>query len=254
VSQFRQLRLPIGRLSDTPYVVVDTETTGLDAQVDRVVEIAALRFEGGRVTDRFETLVDPERDIPPESSEHHHLTDSDIEGSPPLAALDEPLLDFVGTDLIVAHNAAFDRQFVAVINGRRWVCSMRAARHLWPAAHAHRNQYLRYWLKLDAPEIRKASAHRAGSDALVTGHIFHRELQEYEVIHPEAGMDDFISYVASPIPISELRFGKLHRGKPLAQVPGTYLQWMLREVADLDPDLRASIDAELTRRATPNAA
>jgi exodeoxyribonuclease X len=246
--KLHQLRLPL-RLSDTPYVVVDTETTGLDHEVDRLVEVAALRFERGRVIDTFETLVDPQRDIPAEASEQHHLVYEDVEGAPPFEAIEPNLDTFVGGDLVVAHNAPFDRGFLEVLEGREWLCSARAARHMWPDAPAHRNQFLRYWLALDAPKLRTAVAHRAAGDAHVTGLILHRALMEYEIVHPDAGLDDFVRHVASPVPISTLRFGQKHRGKPLGDVPTDYYRWMLGNVGDLDPDLRAAILAELERRA-----
>ena len=246
MSYFRQLRLPIGRLSDTPYVVVDTETTGLNPDIDRVVEVAALRFESGRVTDRFESLIDPGRDIPAEASEQHHLLYEDLEGSPPLEAVEDELADFVGEDLVVAHNARFDRAFLPCLESKTWVCSQRAARHQWPHAKKHRNQFLRYWLKLDGAGIRSAAAHRAGGDAIVTGHIFHRELIEYEVAHPDASMDDFMRHVESPVVVTRLPFGK-HRGQLIADVPISYLQWAIRNMIDLDPDVRFAIESQIDR-------
>ena len=246
MTNFRQLRLPIGRLSDTPYVVVDTETTGLDPDIDRVVEVAAFRFESGRVTDRFESLIDPGRDIPAEASEQHHLLYEDVEGSPPLEAIEEQLADFVGVDPVVAHNARFDRSFLPSLEGKTWICSQRAARHQWPHANKYRNQYLRYWLKLDGPGIRAAAAHRAGGDAIVTGHIFHLELKAYETAHPDAGMDDFMRHVESPVVVTRLPFGK-HRGQLIGEVPVSYLQWAIRNVTNLDPDLRFAIENQIDR-------
>jgi DNA polymerase III epsilon subunit-like protein len=244
-----QLRLPLlWRLSDTPYVVVDVETTGLDPDVDRVVEVAALRFESGKVIERFETLIDPQRDIPPAASEVHHLVKADLDGAPMLEEVEGALDDFIGLDPIFAHNASFDRGFLPCLQAKVWIDSARAARHAWPLAERHRNQYLRYWLRLDAPGIRKEAAHRAAGDAIVTGHIVHRQLKEFEIIHPDAGMSDFIRHVMEPVPICFLSFGKKHFGKDLEDVPTDYFEWMLRNVQDLDPDLGIAIEREIKRR------
>jgi exodeoxyribonuclease X len=246
----RQLRLPISfRLPDEPYNVIDVETTGLDPEIDRVVEVAALRFESGRLVDRFETLIDPGRDIPPAASEQHHLVAEDLEGSPPIEAIEDELERFVGDDPIFAHNAKFDGAFLPFLSGKTWACSARAARHAWPNAERHRNQFLRYYLKLDAPGLRKATAHRAGGDAHVTGLIVHEALKLYEIAYPGSGMGDFLSHIASPVPIRVLGFGAKHRGKPLTDVPSDYFAWMLKNVADLDDDLRVAIEAEMDRRA-----
>jgi exodeoxyribonuclease X len=246
----RQLRLPLlWRLSDTAYTVVDVETTGLDHNVDRVVEVAAIRFESGKAVDRFETLVDPGREIPAEASEQHHLIDADVAGAPSMEEVEEELRRFVPEDdVVVAHNAAFDRGFLPCLDDREWVCSARAARHAYPDLPRHRNQFLRYSLKLDAPGIRKEPAHRAAGDAIVTGHVFHRLLKDYEISHPASGMADFMAHVASPVTVTTLRFGRKHYGEKIAEVPTSYLEWMIGNVTDLDGDLSATITAEIARR------
>jgi DNA polymerase III epsilon subunit-like protein len=242
-----QFSLPL-RLSEHQYVVVDTETTGLDPRDDRVVEVAAVRFRAGEPLETYETLVDPRRDIPPAASEQHHLVASDLRGARWIEDVAPELLAFVGQDIVVAHNAAYDRGMLPMLGDRTWLCSARAARHIWPEAPAHRVQFLRYWLALDSTVLRSAVAHRAAGDARVTGLIMHAALTAYEVAHPSAGISDFIAYVDSPVPVTVLRFGKAHYGKPLVDVPTGYFKWMMETVRDLDPDLRAAIIGELERR------
>jgi DNA polymerase III epsilon subunit-like protein len=69
-------------------VAIDLETTGLDARVDAIVELAAVRFVEGRVEQSYVTRVDPERPIPPESTRVHGITDAMVAGAP---RLDEAL-------------------------------------------------------------------------------------------------------------------------------------------------------------------
>lgn len=91
-------------------VVLDTETTGFEPlEGHRVLEIAAIEIVNLMPTGKlFHTLLDPERDVPPEASRVHGFTRTDLEGKPRFAAKAQEMLDFLGDSPIVAHNAPFD--------------------------------------------------------------------------------------------------------------------------------------------------
>jgi len=95
-------------------VLFDTETTGLDPkQGDRVLEFAAIELINDLPTDRnIRFLINPERDVPPDSSRIHGFTNSDVEGQPNFAAVVDDILAFLGDDPLVAHNAPFDFGFL----------------------------------------------------------------------------------------------------------------------------------------------
>lgn len=115
-------------------VVLDTETTGMDSDKDKVIELALVKFEYdrdsgavGRVLGVYDGLEDPGRPIPPESTAIHHITDEMVKGQRLDETAIERLLD--GAGVVIAHNAGFDRPFVE----RRlpgfaalpWACSLR---------------------------------------------------------------------------------------------------------------------------------
>ncbi|SLN48659.1 DNA polymerase III PolC-type [Pseudoruegeria aquimaris] len=94
-----------------PYVVFDTETTGLSVlKGDRIVQIAAVRIVNGRIlqSERFNTLVNPERPIPPAATKIHHITDADVAHAPTLATAGKAFHDYCEGAVLVAHNAPFD--------------------------------------------------------------------------------------------------------------------------------------------------
>ncbi len=95
-------------------VVLDTETTGLDPLTgDRVLEVAAIELMNLLPTGReVRWLIDPERDIPAESSRIHGFTSADVEGAPKFPAIVDDLLTFLADSPIVAHNAPFDFGFL----------------------------------------------------------------------------------------------------------------------------------------------
>src|ERR671911_2958101 len=93
------------------FVAFDLETTGLVAQVDRVVEIGAIRFDtSGRELARFESLVNPERPMSPAAQAVHGISDADLAGAPSARDVLPEFLEFLGhpeTTAPLAHNAAF---------------------------------------------------------------------------------------------------------------------------------------------------
>ena len=92
------------------FVVVDVETTGTDPKLADLVEIGAVKVKGGKVTDRWSTLVNPGRPIV--GNQVHGITDKDVKGAPSAKDAAKQFLDFAGDDLIVAHNVGFDLGFI----------------------------------------------------------------------------------------------------------------------------------------------
>ena len=86
----------------------DVETTGLSAASDRLTEIGAVLFSGGKVLDTFSTFVDPGMHIPANITELTGIKDSDVAGAPSEAEAMRAFLDFCGGRPLIAHNAAFD--------------------------------------------------------------------------------------------------------------------------------------------------
>jgi len=126
-------------------IILDTETTGFEpSEGHRVLEIAAIEVINLLPTGRaFHTLLDPQRDVPPEASKVHGFTRADLEGKPLFADQMDAMLAFLGDSPIVAHNAPFDFKHLdaeLVRAGRkpldvtRMVDSLALARERFPGA------------------------------------------------------------------------------------------------------------------------
>jgi DNA polymerase III subunit epsilon len=96
-------------------VLFDTETTGLEpAQGHRVIEVAALELENDLPTGRhFHALLQPDRDIPDDSTRIHGITAQKLVGKPRFPEVAGELLAFFGDGMLVAHNAPFDFGFIS---------------------------------------------------------------------------------------------------------------------------------------------
>jgi len=120
-------------LSTLKGVVLDTETTGMNSLSDRVIELGMIVFEYElqsakvvRVSRVFNELEDPGFPIPPESTQVHHITDEMVKGKKIDDRVVHELLQ--GVNLVIAHNASFDRPFVEnrwpIFATLPWGCSI----------------------------------------------------------------------------------------------------------------------------------
>ena len=104
---------------EQPIVMIDFETTGLSPDMgDRITEVAALRIEGGRITDRFVSLINCNARIPSFITGLTGITQAMVDKAPPVAEVVPQLLDFIGSDALSAHNASFDEKFLRAESAR----------------------------------------------------------------------------------------------------------------------------------------
>lgn len=90
-------------------IILDTETTGLDSTKDRIIELAAIRWDGAKFNQRF----NPQMKIAPDATRVHGIKDEDVFGEPTFDAAGREFLSFIkDADRLVAHNAEFDIFFL----------------------------------------------------------------------------------------------------------------------------------------------
>lgn len=97
---------------DLPLAVLDVETTGFDPVEDRVIEIAIIRFERGVVLEKYGTLVNPNREIPPDVTRITGIKPEDVHDAPPFADVAQAVWERLQGVGLVAYNLSFDRNFV----------------------------------------------------------------------------------------------------------------------------------------------
>ena len=99
-------------ISEIPFVGIDTETTGREPGVDRIVELAAVSWRGGEVVDRKSWLIDPTIPIPQDAFEVHGIGTDDVRGKPTFDALVPEILEALKGAVPVAYNADFDKRML----------------------------------------------------------------------------------------------------------------------------------------------
>ena len=164
------------RLSGQPIVMIDFETTGLSPDMgDRITEVAALRIEDGRVTERFVSLINCGVRIPSFITGLTGITQAMVDSAPPVEQVLPQLLDFIGGAALAAHNASFDEKFLRAEAARMdmapghtaTLCSLKLSRRVFPQLSSYKLGDLSAQLG-----IRFAgSAHRAEADAEVAAQV-----------------------------------------------------------------------------------
>lgn len=167
--------------------VIDFETTGgVPAQGDRPTEVAIVLLQGGRVVDRYQSLMSTGIAIPPFIAQLTGITQAMADAAPPAEQVMAEASHFVGSAPMVAHNASFDRKFWVTELARLgqnapqpYACTVLLARRLYPEAPNHKLGTLGDYHQLP----RSGNAHRALADAELTAHLLARMQHDLRALH-----------------------------------------------------------------------
>ncbi|HAF67698.1 MAG TPA: endonuclease, partial [Acidimicrobiaceae bacterium] len=99
-------------LHEVTFCVLDFETTGGRRDSDRITEIGAIKYQGGRELGTFQTLIDPGQSIPPEITVLTGITSIMVSRAPKIENVLPTLLEFLGGAVLVGHNVGFDLSFL----------------------------------------------------------------------------------------------------------------------------------------------
>ena len=185
-------RHPMSLLTKQSFIVVDLETTGFGPPEHAITEIAALRIWQGQITDRYVSLVNPGRPIPPQIERYTGISNAMVAEAPGIETVMPEFWIFAGPAPIVAHNSKFDRSFLDhAARGTLGhgldnpdLCTVRLARKLLPQLPSRSLGPLAEHLGVPIH-----ARHRAMGDAEATAKIFLLFLHRLQ----EAGVTDLES-------------------------------------------------------------
>lgn len=177
-----------------PWAVLDTETTGLNPEGgDRIVELGVVQFDGGEPGQRWGKLIDPECPLPADTTRITGIKPEDVAGQPTFEALADAFLEVLGSRILVAYNAAFDRGFLlhelarcgrALPIGARWIDPLVLAKQL----HKGRGK-MKLGIVAKRLGIPLEEAHRATADAECAGLVLRALAEEGQL---PADLDAFL--------------------------------------------------------------
>lgn len=152
------------------YIALDLETTGFDPTADQVLEIAAIKFQGSKILEKFETLINPGIEIPAMVSHITGISSETVKEAPSFDQVSTDLARFIGNFPIVGHNIEFDLTFleakgIPVLNPQ--IDTLKLASILLPNLPSLSLDTISRQLK-----IAHQNKHRAMSDAHVCYELF----------------------------------------------------------------------------------
>ena len=167
--------------------VIDFETTGATpAHGARATEVAICLLEGGRIVDRFASLMNAGVRIPSFITQLTGISNAMVAAAPSADVVMREAAAFVGTRPLAAHNAAFDRQFwrselahCGLQAQHDFACTLLLSRRLYPDAPNHKLGTLAQWFDLPS----SGRAHRALADAEVAAHLLARMQHDLQTRH-----------------------------------------------------------------------
>lgn len=152
------------------YAIVDIETTGGMPKRDRITEIGIVLFDGEKIIDQYESLINPERSIPMEITRITGITNEMVADAPKFYEVAKKIVEMTEGAIFVAHNVRFDYGFLreefkslGFTFTRRQLCTVRLSRQELPGLKSYSlGNLIRHF------DIKVAARHRALDDALAT--------------------------------------------------------------------------------------
>lgn len=160
-------------IADLTFSVIDTETTGMNAKYNRIMDIGIVTVKNGKIIDKWEALIDPEQTIPFWITKYTNLRNHHVKGKPTFDFFANEIFDRIKGSVFVGHNVNFDYSFLReeflrydlVLNMPK-LCTVQLGRKLLPQlANAHLDAISDHY------NIKISARHRALPDAEATAVI-----------------------------------------------------------------------------------
>lgn len=193
------------------FIAFDLETTGTLPGVDQIAEIGAVRFDERGVPDLiFATLINPGIPMPEGASRVNGITDDMLVGKPLVTDVLDAFAEFCGDDILVAHNAAFDSQFLLADIKKHETSAPRGvvldtlplARKVYPGLANYKLGTLIQHLGIPSTNF-----HRAEEDASYCGQLFHKMITRLSPNGNPVTLATLISLTGKP----EVRFPQIEK-------------------------------------------
>ncbi|HRI27934.1 MAG TPA: exonuclease domain-containing protein [Chitinophagales bacterium] len=182
------------------YAVVDLETTGGSAKINRITEIAIYITDGSQVLNSFTSLVNPGVKIPSFITKLTGITNEMVATAPPFEEIAQQVAQITQDAVFVAHNVDFDYAFIkqefkrlGYVFERRKLCTVNLSRKIYPGQPSYSLGAIATHFGIGIP-----NRHRAPDDALATTYLFHKLIQLDTQNYIQQSLDNMNIYQMLP--------------------------------------------------------
>ena len=196
------LNMRYENILDTPlekasFSVVDVETTGLSANKNRVIEVAIVKIENLKITDKLHYLINPQTYIPLFITSLTGIDNDDVVGAPIFSNIVDEVITFIDNTILTAHNLPFDASFLNtefMIAEREFInenscCTLKIARNIYSTLQSKSLTSVAQYLNL-----KNTNAHRALGDAEITAKVLLKMIKEIQKKDNITTLGELLSY------------------------------------------------------------
>lgn len=203
------------------FVFVDIETTGISRNQDSIIEIAALKVEGGKLIRSYRTLINPHITLPPFIQDLTGISASDLDSAPDFSGIKDELFELLSGSIFVAHNARFDYSFIRkafenheISFTAKQLCTVKLFRALNPGLRRYNLDSLIETYKLPVKH-----RHRAWDDAKALFDFYKKAKRMHPKETFEAAIHKILKHISTPINLTSDDL------ESLPESPGVYIFW-----------------------------
>lgn len=196
--------MPNEKMTDIPleeaeFCIVDTETTGLSARSNYIIEIGMVRVSKLKIVETYHSLINPGKSIPYFITNLTGISDDYVYNAPFFEDIVDDISGFIGERVLIAHNLHFDKSFLRYEFRRAGkdfetnseLCTVKLARKLYPSLKSKSLSSVTAHLRL-----KNNGAHRALSDAEVTAKALIKMIREAKKAYKLKTLDELIALQA----------------------------------------------------------
>jgi DNA polymerase-3 subunit epsilon len=189
--------LSIVPVDNAEFCVVDVETTGLSPSYNNIIEIGIIKVSGLKIIDSYQSLVNPQREVPYYITQLTGITSDDVYNAPFFEDIANEVADFISGHIIAGHNLSFDKSFLRKefeacgkdVLLKHDVCTLKLARRMYPMLKSKSLGSVCRHLG-----VNNMSAHRALGDAKVTARILIKMISELKENYGVHYADELIKF------------------------------------------------------------
>jgi DNA polymerase III subunit epsilon len=218
------LDIPLEKAS---FTVVDVETTGLSANKNRIIEVALVKIENLKITDKLHYLINPQTYIPPFITSLTGIDNDDVIGAPTFSEIVNEITAFIGNTVLTAHNFPFDSSFLNaefIRSGQEFIneqscCTLKLARNIYPTLQSKSLTSVAQSLNL-----KNSNAHRALGDAEITAKVLLKMIKELKTKDDITTVEQLLSYQKGykETPLLNIKKELQEDYRSLPNAPGIY--------------------------------
>ncbi len=167
---------------DTEFCVVDTETTGLDINTAKIINLAAVKIKNFKIVDYYNVFINPGKNIDPESVKWHGITDDMVKGKPFVVEVLPEFLKFIRKSVIVGHHIKFDMDMISKELMETFGCALKQkyldTMFIYTRGIAKKNDHVGLDFLLDLYKVKCNGRHTALGDAMATAEVFNKMVMQ----------------------------------------------------------------------------